>query len=160
MPTIWGQSQIILGHFLYVLEKNMQIINKLAKTKQSKGSEIAVVTENMFLQFGHHKFSIYVHGIVPSIGAMYCSDRSIHFFPMMNRGILCKLTSKAQAAASINQTTSAGGEPASTEQLPPASSTAPPASSTAMWPARAANCLLTNTAIATSFFNDESWDFM
>ena len=70
-------------------------------------------------------------------------------FSMMNRGILCKITSKAQAAASINHTTDAGGEPVSTEQLPPASSTAHPASSTAMRPARAANCLLAATATTT-----------
>ena len=61
---------------------------------------------------------------------------------MMNRGILFKITSKAQAAACIDNTTSAGGELASTEQLHPASSTA-------MRPARAANCLLTATATTT-----------
>ena len=66
---------------------------------------------------------------------------------MMNRGILCKITtSKAQATASINNTTSAEGEPASTEQLPPASSTA-------IRHAHAANYLLTAT---TTIFQNKN----
>ena len=64
-------------------------------------------------------------------------------FSMMNRGILCKITSKAQAAASINHTTDAGVSPSapssSLQHLaqriqPPAQRCGPQGLRTAYWP--------------------------